>query len=201
MNPSRRRTVLTIGAAVAVVVLTVGLWAFQPWRVLTSSTIDEALPTVAPGAEGERGSSLSRIPPSASGQSGQVARPAQPAPNRQPVPQVPKVITEGPFVDQEHETSGVAKLVELADGSRLLRLENLATSDGPDVHVWLSDQPSGGSWGSYDDGRYVKLGKLKATNGNQNYTIPADADLTGLRSAVIWCDRFNVAFGTAALSL
>jgi hypothetical protein len=69
------------------------------------------------------------------------------------------------------------------------------------VHVWLSDATAGGDWHSYDDGRYVPLGEIKATDGNHNYTIPADADLDGLRSAVIWCDRFNVAFGSAPLAL
>ena len=81
-----------------------------------------------------------------------------------------------------------------------MRLEGLASSDGPDLHVWLSDQLSGGEWGSYDDGRHVALGELKATHGNQNYEIPANADLAGLRSVVIWCDRFNVAFGTASVA-
>lgn len=54
--------------------------------------------------------------------------------------------------------------------------------------------------GSYDD-RYVKLGELKATHGNQNYEIPEDADLDGLKSVVIWCDRFDVGFGTAPVTL
>ena len=89
----------------------------------------------------------------------------------------------------------------LADGRKVLRLQDLDTSDGPDLHVWITDQPSGGRWGSYDDGRYVKLGMLKANRGNQNYVIPADAELTGLTSVVIWCDRFNVAFGTAPVDL
>ena len=93
------------------------------------------------------------------------------------------------------------RVIELADGSRFVRFEDLAGSDGPDLHVWLTDQPSGGDWGSYDDGRYLRLGELKATHGNQNYEIPASADLDGLRSVVIWCDRFNVAFGTAPVGL
>ncbi len=92
-------------------------------------------------------------------------------------------------------------MIELADGSRFVRLEDLAGSDGPDLHVWVTDQPSGGDWGSYDDGRYLRLGELKATHGNQNYEIPESADLDGLRSVVIWCDRFNVAFGTAPVRL
>ena len=65
----------------------------------------------------------------------------------------------------------------------------------------LSEAKSGGDWGSYDDGREIRLGDLKATHGNQNYAISEDADLTGMRSVVIWCDRFNVAFGTAAIQL
>jgi hypothetical protein len=68
------------------------------------------------------------------------------------------------------------------------------------VHVWLSAATAGADWHSYDDGRYVRLGGLKATDGNQNYPIPADAELGGLNSVVIWCDRFNVAFGSAPLA-
>jgi hypothetical protein len=116
-------------------------------------------------------------------------------------PPEPVVLAEGAFVSQEHETSGTARVLRLPDGARVLRVEGFSTSDGPDVHIWLSDASAGGDWGKYDDGRHVPLGEIKATDGNHNYVIPADADLTGLRSAVIWCDRFNVAFGSAALTL
>jgi len=113
----------------------------------------------------------------------------------------PVVLAEGAFVGQEHDTAGTARVLALPDGSRVLRLEGFSTSDGPDVHVWLSDATAGGDWSKYDDGRYVPLGELKATDGNHNYVVPADADLAGLQSVVIWCDRFNVAFGSAALAL
>jgi hypothetical protein len=110
-------------------------------------------------------------------------------------------LASGTFVDGEHTTTGIATIFRLPDGSRVLRLENFSTSDGPDVDVALSDQTAGGDdWGKYDDGRYVALGDLKGTDGNQNYEIPADVDLSGLTSVVIWCDRFNVAFGTAAVT-
>jgi hypothetical protein len=111
------------------------------------------------------------------------------------------VLARGRFESAEHETTGQALVLALADGRRFLRLEDLATSDGPDLHVWLTDQPSGGDWGSYDDGRYVRLGELKANHGNQNYEIPTEARLEGLVSVVVWCDRFDVAFGTAAVDL
>ena len=125
-----------------------------------------------------------------------------PAPTATRAPEAQDVeLARGRFEDAEHSTTGLARVLQLADGSRVLRLEDLATSDGPDLHVWISNQPSGGEWGSYDEDRYVRLGELKATNGNQNYAIPASADLRGMTTIVIWCDRFNVAFGTAPVDL
>jgi Electron transfer DM13 len=200
-----RRSFVVAGAAVAVVALALGLWAFQPWRVFTSQTLDEALPSANRAAVAsvvERPVPGSNAQPPASVGAG--AQPAQPAPVQPPAaaPPEPVVLAQGNFVDQEHPTSGVAKIVKLPDGSRYLRLESFATSDGPDVHVWLTDRAAGlGTSATYDDGRTLRLGKLRATNGNQNYPIPPDADLAGLRSVVIWCDRFNVAFGSAPLAL
>jgi hypothetical protein len=172
-----RRPVTWIVLTALAVVLAAGMWAFQPWKLWTRSTVNEALPGAASGA------------PS----------PAAPAPPAVPAP--PVVLAEGQFVSQEHETTGVARVVELPDGSRFVRLEGFATSDGPDLHVWITDQTAGGQWGKYDDGRYLALGELKATDGNENYAVPPEADLTGLTSVVIWCDRFNVAFGSAPLTL
>ena len=168
-----------LAAALAVGVVAVGLWAFEPWRLVTDSTVDEPLPSAGPPADVPEGGA---------------------SPGEAATPEV-AVLAVGDFEDAEHGTTGVAKVIELPDGRRFVRLEDLATSDGPDLHVWVTDRPSGGDWGSYDDGRYVRLGELKANNGNQNYEVPADADLTGLTSVVIWCDRFNVAFGTAPIDL
>ena len=112
----------------------------------------------------------------------------------------PTTLARGTFVSQEHETSGTATVIELADGSRTLRLEDFSTSNGPDLHVWLSEKKAGGGWFKYGSGRLVQLGELKANRGSHNYAIPADADLDGLRSVVIWCKRFHVAFGSAPLT-
>ncbi len=181
-------------------VAVVGAWAFEPWRAFTSSTVDEALPTVAP-------TSTPAATPSESTPAGSTAPAPTPAETttetktETPEPAGPVELSAGDFEDAEYDTSGRARIIELADGSRFVRLEDLDTSDGPDLFVGLSASPSGGDWGSYDDERYVSLGELKATNGNQNYEIPREVKLKGLKSVVIWCDRFNVAFGTAPVSL
>jgi hypothetical protein len=167
---------------IVLVLVGVGLWAFEPWRLFTSSEIDEDRPT-----------SVAATDPATT----DPVDPGTPAPE----PRRDQTLASGEFEDAEHDTSGRVEVLELADGRRFVRFENLASSDGPDLHVWISDRRSGGDWGSYDDGRYLKLGELKATHGNQNYEIPGSADLDGLKSVVIWCDRFNVAFGTAPVNL
>ena len=47
---------------------------------------------------------------------------------------------------------------------------------------------------------FVELGKLKGTEGDQNYEVPADLDLGKYRAVTIWCRRFSVNFATAPLT-
>ncbi|MEV8634755.1 DM13 domain-containing protein [Streptosporangium sp. NPDC051023] len=181
--------------AVGAVAFGVALYLFQPWRLFTTVEVNEAAPVAAsPALQGTR----SVGPPAAgeaarngasSGTSGKAAG--------------PEVLAKGTFVSHEHDTAGRAVLLRLADGSRVLRIENLATSDGPDLRVWLSDQPvvkGSAGWFNLDDGRHLDLGALKGNKGDANYAVPAGADLTGLKTVTVWCRRFSVSFGAAALT-
>jgi hypothetical protein len=47
---------------------------------------------------------------------------------------------------------------------------------------------------------FLEVGKLKGTDGDQNYEVPADLDLGKYRAVTIWCRRFAVNFGTAPLT-
>lgn len=188
------RPVLVALAVVSAALLVGGLVLFQPWRLVTRSTVDEALPMVA-------ATSVERTPTREASAAPEDATPSSATPSAAAAPAALGVLSEGRFVDAEHATSGTARIVQLADGSRYLRLEGFSTSDGPDVDVWLTDQPVGGDWHRYDDGLHVSLGDLKGTDGNQNYAIPDDVDLSRLTSVAIWCDRFDVAFGTAPIRI
>ena len=107
-----------------------------------------------------------------------------------------QVLAEGAFEDAEHGTDGGED--PPARGRPALRPPRGSRHLGRPGPAHLDHRPAQRRrLGSYDDGRYVRLGELEANNGNQNYEIPAAADLDGLTSVVIWCDRFNVAFGTA----
>ncbi|WP_329383256.1 DM13 domain-containing protein [Streptomyces sp. NBC_01351] len=180
-----RRGRIVLGAVIAAVVLLgAGLYWFQPWKLWQDDTVHEALPSAAPAA-----GAPSPVPSAA----------ASTAP---PVAAGPQTIAQGTLISHEHTTTGTVKLVRLADGSHTLRLENLDTSNGPDLRVWLTDAPvkeGEAGWSVFDDGKYVSLGKLKGNKGDQNYEIPADVNLADYSSVTIWCDRFDVSFGAAAL--
>ena len=170
---AHRLLVGLVALAVAAVTAFVLLY-FEPQTLFIDDRVDEPLPTLAAG---------------------------QPAPERASPGSEPafEVLRSGSFRSYEHATSGEARAIRLADGSRYLRLEGFETSNGPDVRVYLSAAPSGGPGDAFDDD-YVELGELKGNIGDQNYAIPADVNLDRLRSAVIWCKRFSVAFGAAPLS-
>ncbi|MCG5219675.1 DM13 domain-containing protein [Streptosporangium sp. KLBMP 9127] len=167
--------------AVGAVVFAVAMYLFQPWRLFTTVRVDEALPVAtAPAAPA----------------------PDDPAATAAP-PAKPKELSKGTFVSHEHDTSGRARVLELPGGEKVLRIEDLDTSDGPDLRVWLSDQPvkkGSAGWFNLDDGKWVELGELKGNKGNANYAIPDSADLDSLRSVTIWCKRFSVSFGAATLA-
>ena len=109
------------------------------------------------------------------------------------------VLASGELTSIAHGTSGTVTVQRAADGSRFLRIEDLDTSDGPDVRVWLSDRDVAGA-GSAGDGTWLELGPLRGNKGSLTYPLPADADLTKYASVVLWCKRFGVAFGAAPLS-
>ena len=107
---------------------------------------------------------------------------------------MPNVLRTGSFVgagDGIHNADGIAKIVPLQDGSNILRLENLRVTNGPDLYVYLSRDKSASD--------FVSIGKLKANNGNQNYEITSETDLSKYDTVLIWCRPFSVLFGSAEL--
>jgi len=111
----------------------------------------------------------------------------------------PLVLAHGTFRSGEHRTTGTALLLKLADGRTFVRLQDLDTSNGPDVRIWLSAADAQASDGIVHSSEYVDLGGLKANHGNQNYLVPTGTDLPSFRSVVVWCRRFEVVFGASPL--
>ena len=87
----------------------------------------------------------------------------------------PAPVETGTFVSGAHTTTGIATIFKLDDGSRILRLANFSTSNGPKVHVILADHAISGN--DVENAKSFDLGDLKGNTGNQNYAIPADVQL------------------------
>lgn len=169
------------GVAVFVVAaIVVGALVFRPWLLFVDVAVDEALPAV-PSA-----------PPSPVATT-----------SATPSPVGPIELSSGQLISHEHETTGTVRIIENPDGTRVLTLEGLATSNGPDVHVWLAATPvveGFDGWFLADDGAYVDLGLIKGNLGNQVYEIPPDVDLAAFPAVYLWCAQFAVSFGAAPLA-
>jgi electron transfer DM13 len=112
----------------------------------------------------------------------------------------PMAVTKGSFKGLAHETKGLASIYQLADGKRALRLSEFETSNGPDVHVYLTAAEVAKGNDAVKAAGFIDLGSIKGNKGDQNYEIPADADLNKYKNVTIWCARFGVNFGEAALA-
>lgn len=115
----------------------------------------------------------------------------------------PVTLATGTFsgTDSVHRGEGTALLVRLADGRRFLRFESLKVTNGPDLYVYLSGHPSPRTSAQLHEGAAHQVAFLKGNQGNQNYELAADLDLSKFKSAVIYCKRFSVVFATAELKV
>lgn len=189
-----------IGAAVA--------W-FQPHKLFVDERVDEALPVAAASAEQAPGvdepaaeePAVAASAPDASTPDAPSSDPgAEPPDPTQPAPEPsgPVVVAEGGFTSLDPDTSGRAIVLDVGGDARVVRLEDLATDNGPDLFVYLSSAPLSAGEQALDDD-VVDLGRLKGNLGSQNYEVPAGVDLDRYRTVVIWCQRFSSGFGAAEL--
>ncbi|GAA2737186.1 DM13 domain-containing protein [Actinocorallia aurantiaca] len=166
-----RRGWAAVVAAAGVLALVAALAAFQPWKLWVDQSVQEAdLPAASGPAAPDR---------------------------REGGPE--KVFEGSAWRSYSHgETTGKVKVYRRPDGSHAVRLEDLSTSNGPDVKVVLSPKPFDGVGDLGAD--HLSLGALKGNRGSSNYEIPAGTDLSRYRSAVIWCERFDAVFAASAIS-
>jgi hypothetical protein len=109
------------------------------------------------------------------------------------------IVASGDFHSVAHESQGHATIYETGDGERVLRLTNFATSNGPDVWVYLVAADDADDSATVKQAGYVELGSLHGNEGDQNYPLPANLDIGKYRAVTIWCRRFSVNFATAPL--
>ena len=209
-----RREVLII---VVVAIVVVALAITQPWLYFVNREVNEAFPgltaeqrqTIADMPEEEKQMLIEMAKDNSEmaeqtamaqiGEDTVVPEAEQAMPPEMPAE--PAILAQGSFIDIDpiHGAVGTATIYELPGGERILRFEDFRSKNGPDLHVYLSTEaPSSTFAGLGEDA--VHLGALKGNVGNQNYEIPAEVDLSGYMSVVIYCRPFKVVFSTAAFS-
>lgn len=184
-----RKNLITIGIVLAVIIgLPIAYYLLSPLWI--NVEVDEAFPAA--------------IPAEVSVQATQAMSTAIAEPDtvmEESMPEADMVLlAQGSFYDLFHVGGGQALVYQLADGSRILRLEDFEVDNGPELHVYLfPNDPVTTSIGADIPGSY-DLGRLKGNIGDQNYKIPADLDMSQFRSVVIWCEPFKVTFIAAPLT-
>ena len=170
-----RFRILRVTAALSAVLIAVIAW-YLGSPLLVRTTVNEPLPTVAAAT-------------TSSPAVGAVAVTA-------PATSTPQTTISHrgqlQYVDTLHNGKGVVLLGVTSSccpvGDRyFLRFEDVAITNAPDVHVYLSTD-RGGKW-SPSTSKY--LGPLTATNGSFNYDV-APGDAAQYRSVVVWCRAFSV---------
>ena len=107
----------------------------------------------------------------------------------------------GTLAGKIHPTSGRATIYKSGDGKEYLRLSDFMTSNGPDVHVVLVRSEDKQLEQEIVKGEldHLELGSLKGNQGDQNYDLPAAADLNKYQAVAIYCEKFHALFGVAKL--
>ncbi len=111
----------------------------------------------------------------------------------------PIKVLEGAFHNAEYEGTGDATVYRLANGSYVLRLENLNVKNGPDLFVYAVAAEDAVDSATVEEAGFVSAGELKGNQGNQTYELPAEFDPEVHRAISIWCQRFSGNFATAPL--
>jgi|GEM_PF-2507526 len=91
--------------------------------------------------------------------------------------------------------AGKAIIGTTTDGSVVLHLQDFVAANGPDVFIYLTP----GNSPTTTDGAF-EIGKLRAPNGDQNYTLSPTLDLSKYHAVLIYCKSFSAVFGYANLS-
>ena len=104
-----------------------------------------------------------------------------------------EVVHSGEFVvKSDHITTGKVTIEKVANGYLVKLADNFSLDGAPEPSVGFGKD---GEFDSKSD-----LGDLVSISGQQTYLIPASVDISKYNEIYIWCDKFSVPLGVAALN-
>jgi hypothetical protein len=172
-RPSLRRPALVSFAGIVVAMVAVGYWTGFRDVVVNE---DVAMATVR-----------------ASGEERETRLAGQDAADKPTRARGPVELARARFYGADgHAGTGTATVVQ-RDGERVVTFTEFDVDPGVDVDVYLTISPE-------DVSDRVELGNLKGNVGDQQYAIPADADLRRYSNVILWCKPFTVRIAVAEFS-
>jgi hypothetical protein len=110
------------------------------------------------------------------------------------------LVATGTFIhadpsDPVHYGSGKVSVFE----KTVFLEKDFKVGPGPKYHVYLVPKEGIRKSADVKDTMFVDLGRLRAFEGSQRYSIPAGVDLRKYTSVVIWCEAFSVLISPADL--
>lgn len=181
---------LVIAVIVLIPILAIAWWLGSP--LFISKSVSEDFPTQAGGVTAVEIEQVMTI----MAKTNEEMNEDMPAMNAEPTLWASGSLRDG---ESFHKGSGQVNIYQLENDSYLLRLENLNVTNGPALHVYLSEHANPMNGNDIETNGFVDLSSLKGNMGNQNYEIPAGTDLSNIKSVVIYCKTFSVVFSVAAL--
>jgi len=194
---------IAIGGIIAVIAIAIGTYTISP--LFINTTIDEPLPTtnhnigfiefmklsederaiVGKDMAQEEKDSIMRV----------FAQENITINDEMNIPENQTNMLAGNLIDAGdgfHMSSGEVKVLQIPDGTQILRFSNLDVTNGPDLYVYLATDTTAKD--------FVSLGRLKGNMGNQNYPIPENMNFEKYNTVLIWCQAFSTLFGSSKLS-
>ena len=97
----------------------------------------------------------------------------------------------GMFSSAPGESVSGNALVLFQNGVYSIALENMNVGNGPDLHLYLSKE--------LKPLNFIDVSKLKSTSGNQVYALTSIPNFTQYKYVLVFCQQYNVLFGSAVL--
>ena len=209
-----RRNIIILAA----IVIVIGLIITRPWTYLINVTVDEEFPFEFMTEEQQ--ASFDDMPEDVKTTFTEMASDedmpaemvqdtllAQLEPGTEAEEEMPEShdeptqVAQGSFVtiDPVHGAEGTATIFTLMDGNQIVRFEDFSSTNGPELHVYLTEGTDANIFASLGDNA-LDLGLLKGNMGNQNYFIPEGTDVSAFTTVVIYCQPFGVVFSVADLT-
>jgi hypothetical protein len=111
----------------------------------------------------------------------------------------PKVLVVGKFHQVAHKGEGTAAIYLLRGGRRVLRLTEFRTASRSDLLVYLISAPDAMENETVKHSEVFSFGSLHNNEGDQEYPVPDELDLTRYHAVTVWSPKYEVNFTTAPL--